>query len=51
MEDAVDSDLRVWRVRRAVEVRGMAARRGRERKAFREAMVVELEIYLRPLFN
>ena len=40
VEEAVDSERSVWRVRRVVEVRGMAARRGRDRMALREAMVL-----------
>jgi hypothetical protein len=44
VEEAVDSDLSVWRVRKEVEGREMAARRGMERRAFREAIVAEYEI-------
>ena len=39
VEEAVDSDLSVLRATKEVEDRGRAARRGRERMAFRDAIV------------
>jgi hypothetical protein len=51
VEEAVDSDLSVLRVTKVVEDRGMAARRGRERMAFRDAIVGEQKTDLRSLIN
>ena len=51
VEEAVDSDLRACLGGRKDGDRWREARRGREKMAFREAMIVELEINSRPLFN
>jgi hypothetical protein len=51
VEEAVDSCLSVCLGRRKVGDRGMAARRGRERIAFLDAIVGGLEINGRSLSN
>ena len=51
VEEAVDSDLSVLRATKVDEDRGMAARKGRERMVFRDAIVGEQKTDLRSLIN